>query len=62
MNSFKHEAVSLIERLPEDCSIEDIQYHLYVLEKVRNGIDRADREGVVEQSEAEARLAKWIIE
>lgn len=62
MVSIKQEVASLLERLPEDCSLEDIQYHLYVLEKVRGGLDRADREGVIEQDEAEARLAKWLIE
>lgn len=62
MVSVKQEVASLLERLPEDCSLEDIQYHLYVIEKVRNGLARADAEGVIEQDEAEARLAKWIIE
>jgi hypothetical protein len=27
----------LVDHLPESSSIEDIQYHLYVLEKIRNG-------------------------
>jgi len=62
MVSVKQEVASLLERLPEDCSLEDIQYHLYVIEKVRSGLERADTEGVIEQDEAEARLAKWIIE
>jgi hypothetical protein len=62
MVSVKQEVASLLERLPEDCSLEDIQYHLYVIEKVRNGLARADAEGVIEQDEAEARMAKWIIE
>lgn len=62
MVSIKQEVASLLERLPEDCSLEDIQYHLYVIEKVRNGLRRADTEGVIEQDEAEARMAKWIIE
>jgi hypothetical protein len=62
MLSVKQEAASLIERMPEDCSVEDIQYQLYVMEKVRNGLQRADAEGVIEQDEAEARLAKWLIE
>ncbi len=62
MVSVKQEVTSLLERLPEDCSLEDIQYHLYVIEKVRSGLERADTEGVIEQDEAEARLAKWIIE
>lgn len=62
MVSVKQEVASLLQRLPEDCTLEDIQYHLYVLEKVRSGLERADTEGVIEQDEAEARLAKWIIE
>lgn len=33
-----------------------------VVEKVLTGLERADLEGVVEQDEAEARLARWIIE
>jgi hypothetical protein len=62
MLSVKREAASLIERMPEDCSVEDIQYQLYVMEKVRRGLERADTEGVIEQDEAEARLAKWLTE
>lgn len=62
MVTVKEEVASLLERLPEDCSLEDIQYHLYVIEKVRAGLKRADTEGVIEQDEAEARMAKWIIE
>jgi hypothetical protein len=62
MVSVKQEVTSLLERLPEDCSVEDIQYHLYVIEKVRSGLERADTEGATEQDEAEARMAKWIIE
>ncbi len=33
MSTVKEEVKSLLERLPRDCTIEDIQYHLYVLEK-----------------------------
>ncbi|HEV2146236.1 MAG TPA: hypothetical protein VGR37_02345 [Longimicrobiaceae bacterium] len=62
MVSVKDEVSSLLRRLPEDCSLEDIQYHLYVLEKVRRGLARADAEGAIEQEEAEARLGKWLTE
>jgi hypothetical protein len=41
--------------------LEDVQYHLYVLEKVRHGLEVADTEGTVSQNEAEDRLGKWII-
>jgi ribosomal protein S20 len=60
MSSPKSEAKSMIEGLPEDASLEDIQYHLYVLEKVKRGIHRAENEGVVSNENAKARLGKWL--
>ena len=60
--SVKEEVASLLDSLPDDCSVEDIQYHLYVLEKVRRGLKRADVEGAISEADAEARLATWLIE
>jgi len=62
MATAKEEVEELLGKLPNDCSLEDIQYHLYVLEKVRNGIAAAETEGTVPQVEAEAHLSKWLIE
>lgn len=59
MNTAKSEIQSLLQKLPDDCTFEDIQYHLYVIEKVRKGIARAEGEGVVSQEEVEKRLGKW---
>ena len=44
----------------DDCSIEDIQYHLYIVEKVTNGLAEADSEGTIPQEEVEQRLGKWL--
>lgn len=60
MSNPKAEAKSMIEGLPEDASLEDIQYHLYVLEKVKRGIGRAEAEGVISHEDAKARLGKWL--
>jgi hypothetical protein len=60
MATAKEEVESLLERLPADCTLEDIQYHLYVLEKVRHGLEAAETEGVVSQNDAEARFSKWL--
>jgi len=32
----------MIQNLPDNCTYEDIQYHLYVIEKIQKGLDRAD--------------------
>lgn len=60
MRTAKQEVETLLRKLPDDCSLEDIQYHLYVLEKTRQGLERAQREGTFTQAEAEERLSKWL--
>lgn len=62
MSTAKADVSALLEKLPDDCSLEDIQYHLYVLEKVRRGLHVADTQGTVPQAEAEARLRRWLTE
>jgi predicted transcriptional regulator len=57
MSQTKDEAIALIQALPDDCSLEDIQYHLYVRAKVERGI-RAINEGrTVPHDEAKAQVA-----
>lgn len=60
MNSPKVEVASMLSALPEDSSLEDIQYHLYVLEKIKRGLGRAETEGAVSHEDAKARLGKWL--
>ena len=62
MGTAKQEVEQLLHKLPENCSLEDIQYHLYVLEKVRRGLDDASQHGTLSQQEAEARLKPWLTE
>lgn len=62
MGTAKEEVEALLRKLPDDCSIEDIQYHLYVIEKVRKGLEVADSQGTVTQEEVEQRLGKWLTE
>lgn len=45
------EVKTLLERLPESSQLEDIQYHLYVMEKIQRGLQRAEIEGSVSQEE-----------
>ncbi|MGA9032111.1 MAG: hypothetical protein WB402_06300 [Sulfuricaulis sp.] len=60
MSTAKQEVESLLKKLTDDCSLEDIQYHLYVIEKIQRGIEAAEKKGVVSQEEAEKRLGKWV--
>ncbi|KAF0192332.1 MAG: hypothetical protein FD165_957 [Gammaproteobacteria bacterium] len=59
MSTAKEEVKALLDKLPDDCSIEDVQYHLYVVEKIHRGIERAAAEGALAQDEVERKLGKW---
>lgn len=60
MSTAKQDVELLLNKLPDDCSVEDIQYHLYVLDKVRRGLDDARLNGTMSQEEIETRLSKWF--
>jgi hypothetical protein len=62
MSNAKQEVEQLLNKLPDDCSVEDIQYHLYVLDKVRRGFEDARLNGALSQQEVEIRLSQWLTE
>lgn len=62
MLTTKEEVTTLIERLPDNCTIEDVQYHLYFIEKVRKGLKTADAGRTLTQEQAEQRLSKWLVQ
>ena len=62
MSTAKQDAAILLNKLPDDSSIEDIQYHLYVLDKVRRGLEDARVNGTLSQEEVESHLSKWLTE
>ena len=55
MNAVKGEAIRPIQSLPDDCSFEEIQYHLHVIQKAERGLAAIDEGRVVSQEEAERR-------
>ena len=60
MGNAKREALELIEQLPDNSSLEDIQYHLYVREKVEHGLRDLKSKQILSQKEAERRMKKWL--
>ena len=62
METAKEEAIQLIRRLPDDTTLEDIQYHLYVQQKVRRGMQDVEEGRVYTQEEVEKRMKRWFSE
>ena len=60
MQTAKQEVEELLHHLPEDSTLEDIQYHLYVLEKIKRGQDDIANGRMVGHEEAKIRLSRWL--
>ena len=59
--SAKDEVRALLDRLPDDLTLEQIQYHLAVVVKITRSEERAEREGWIPHEEVERRLSKWFL-
>lgn len=60
MQTTKQEVSDLLNRLPDDCTLEDVQYHLYVLQKIERGLKDVEEGRVYTQEEAEKKMSKWL--
>jgi predicted transcriptional regulator len=60
MSTAKEEVRKMLERLPDDSSFEDIQYHIYVREKIERGLKDIKEGRLLSQEEVESRMSKWL--
>jgi predicted transcriptional regulator len=56
----KDEVKQIIDNLPDDCSLEDIQYTLYLQKKIQRGLDDLDKGHVISHEEMEKRMSRWL--
>jgi len=57
----KQQVEDVLKGLPDDCSMEQIQYHLYVADKTRHRLETADAQPAIPHDEVKKRLEKWLI-
>ena len=60
MRTAKEEVRKMLDQLPDDASFEDIQYHIYVREKIESGLKDVQEGHVLSQEEVEERMSKWL--
>jgi len=60
MDTAKEQVQQILQMLPEDASLEDIQYHIYVRQKIQQGLDDEAAGRVVSHVDVQRRLAKWL--
>ena len=62
MATAKEEIRKMIDTLPDDVTWEDLQYSIYVRERVDRGRREADQENLLDQDEVETRMKQWLDE
>lgn len=60
MGAVKDEVEAVLKHLPPNGTLEDVQYGLYVLEKLKRGLTDVDDGRTLTQEEVEQRLAEWL--
>lgn len=52
----------MLDRLPDDCSLEDVLYHLYVVHQIERGLADVDAGRVIPHDEVIRELRrKWSV-
>lgn len=60
MASAKDFVIGILESLPDDCSIEDIQYELYVRHAIEKGEEAAASGRTVPHEQLMRETAEWL--
>lgn len=56
----KDDVKQLIDKLPDACSIEDIQYTLYVKSKIQKGQKDIEEENFISHEDVKRRMDNWF--
>lgn len=62
MPNARDQVRKMLDGIPDDVSFEDIQYHIYVLEKVERGLRAADEGRLLAQEEVDQEISQWLKE
>ena len=60
MAQTKETVKALLDRLPDDCTLDDVLYHLYVIQAVESGLEDVAQDRVIPPDVvAETLRRKW---
>ena len=58
-SSAKEDVIEMLRRLPDDATLEDIEYHVSVMAGVERGLRAIDEGETVTQAEVVRLMAEW---
>jgi len=62
MATVKEEVRRMIETLPDDATWEDVQYSIYVRERIERGRREATDGKILDEDDVERRMKPWLTE
>ena len=60
MGTAKEEVRKILDGLPDGASLEEIQYHIYVRQKIARGLQDVEAGRVLSQEDVEERMSRWL--
>ena len=52
----------LLDKLPDDCTLEEVSYHLYVLQRISQGLADAESGSLIPHEQVEQELRqRWLL-
>jgi predicted transcriptional regulator len=52
----------LLDKLADDCTLDDVLYHLYVLQQISQGLSEADSGDLIAHEQVEQELRqRWLL-
>jgi predicted transcriptional regulator len=58
--STRDSVIEMIRRLPEDATVDDIMYELYVRKKITASLEELDKGKSVPHEEVQKEFARWL--
>jgi predicted transcriptional regulator len=60
MSTAKEEVRKLLDELPDDATLEEIEYELYVRNKIDRALEQVERGETMSHEEVMRRMSKWL--
>jgi predicted transcriptional regulator len=58
----KQAVLDLLDKLPDDCTLDDVLYHVYVLRRLSQGLAEADAGELIPHEKVEQELRqRWLL-
>ena len=56
----KNKVLQLIDKMPEQFSVEDLMEEMILMEKIQKGMEQSENDEVIPDQELQHRLPEWL--